>query len=159
MSTQATYIDPTTERTFPLDTPLWRSPDGNALMISELSGITEVEIEREERSLWRYQKALPVNIERPVTLGEGLTPLLARDTPSGKLYFKLEWFSPTGSFKDHQPAVSKQLRVLRESGLAAVRVDAQRRIYSLNADGLREVDDWMAPFRAFWEERLDSMED
>ena len=58
----------------------------------------------------------------------------------------------------NQPAVSKQLRVLRESGLATVRVDAQRRIYSLNPDGLREVDDWLAPFRAFWEERLDAME-
>lgn len=58
----------------------------------------------------------------------------------------------------NQPAVSKQLRVLRESGLATVRVDAQRRIYSLNPDGLREVDDWLAPFRAFWDERLDAME-
>jgi len=58
----------------------------------------------------------------------------------------------------NQPAVSKQLRVLRESGLATARVDAQRRIYSLNPDGLREVDDWLAPFRAFWEERLDAME-
>ena len=58
----------------------------------------------------------------------------------------------------NQPAVSKQLRVLRESGLATVRVDAQRRIYRLNPDGLREVDDWLAPFRAFWEERLDAME-
>jgi DNA-binding transcriptional ArsR family regulator len=58
----------------------------------------------------------------------------------------------------NQPAVSKQLRVLRETGLATVRADAQRRIYRLNADGLREVDDWLAPFRAFWEERLDAME-
>ena len=37
--------------------------------------------------------------------------------------------------KMSQPAVSKQLRVLRESGLATVRVDAQRRIYRLNPDG------------------------
>ena len=58
----------------------------------------------------------------------------------------------------NQPAVSKQLRVLRESGLATVRVDGQRRIYRLNPDGLRDVDDWLAPFRAFWEERLDEME-
>ena len=58
----------------------------------------------------------------------------------------------------NQPAVSKQLRVLRESGLASVRVDAQRRIYRLNPDGLREVDAWLAPFREFWEERLDEME-
>lgn len=60
--------------------------------------------------------------------------------------------------KMSQPAVSKQLRVLREAGLASVRVDAQRRIYRLNAEGLRDVDEWLAPYRAFWEERLDAME-
>ena len=58
----------------------------------------------------------------------------------------------------NQPAVSKQLRVLRESGLASVRIDGQRRIYRLNPERLREVDDWLAPFRAFWEDRLDEME-
>ena len=46
-----------------------------------------------------------------------------------------------------QPAVSKQLRVLREAGLASVRVDAQRRIYRLHPEGLREVDAWLAPYR------------
>ena len=58
----------------------------------------------------------------------------------------------------NQPAVSKQLRVLREAGLATVRVDAQRRIYRLNPEGLKEIDAWLAPFRAFWEGRLDAME-
>ena len=57
-----------------------------------------------------------------------------------------------------QPAVSKQLRVLREAGLASVRVDAQRRFYNLNPDGLREIDEWLAPYRVFWEDRLDAME-
>ena len=60
--------------------------------------------------------------------------------------------------KMSQPAVSKQLRVLREAGLASARIDAQRRIYRLDAGGLREVDEWLAPFRAFWNERLDEME-
>ncbi len=60
--------------------------------------------------------------------------------------------------KMNQPAVSKQLRVLREAGLATVRVDAQRRIYRLDAAGLREVDEWLAPYRDFWNERLDAME-
>ncbi len=57
-----------------------------------------------------------------------------------------------------QPAVSKQLRVLREAGLASVRADAQRRIYRLEPRGLEEVDEWLAPFRAFWEDRLGAME-
>ena len=58
-----------------------------------------------------------------------------------------------------QPAVSKQLRVLREAGLASVRAEAQRRIYRLDPGGLREVDEWLAPFRALWEQRLDAMEE
>lgn len=57
-----------------------------------------------------------------------------------------------------QPAVSKQLRVLRDAGLAAVRRDGQRRIYRLHAERLKEVDAWLAPFRAYWEPRLDAME-
>ena len=60
--------------------------------------------------------------------------------------------------KMSQPAVSKQLRVLREAGLASVRADAQRRIYRLVPEGLKEVDEWLAPYRGFWEERLDAME-
>jgi DNA-binding transcriptional ArsR family regulator len=58
-----------------------------------------------------------------------------------------------------QPAISKQLRVLREAGLATVRVDRQRRIYRLEPGPLREIDEWMAPYRAYWEERLDELEE
>ena len=58
-----------------------------------------------------------------------------------------------------QPAVSKHLRVLRDAGLASVRKDAQRRIYRLNAEGLRELDEWLAPFRASWGARLEALED
>ena len=58
-----------------------------------------------------------------------------------------------------QPAVSKHLRVLREAGFASVRRDAQRRIYRLNPERLRELDEWLEPFRASWEERLDALED
>ena len=42
-----------------------------------------------------------------------------------------------------QPAVSRHLRVLRESGLVDVRVNAQRRIYTLRPDQLRELDQWL----------------
>jgi DNA-binding transcriptional ArsR family regulator len=57
-----------------------------------------------------------------------------------------------------QPTVSKHLKVLREAGLATVRVDAQRRFYSLNPQGLKDIDTWLAPYRAFWQKRLDAME-
>jgi DNA-binding transcriptional ArsR family regulator len=57
-----------------------------------------------------------------------------------------------------QPGVSKHLRVLREAGLVEVRVDAQRRLYRLRADPLREIDAWLAPYRAAWADRLDILE-
>ncbi len=60
--------------------------------------------------------------------------------------------------KMSQPAVSKHLRVLRESGLAEVRREGQKRIYRLDAEPLKELDEWLTPFRAFWEPRLDAME-
>ena len=46
--------------------------------------------------------------------------------------------------------MSKHLRVLREAGLVTVRVDAQRRRYRLRLDPLRELDDWLAPYRRLW---------
>jgi DNA-binding transcriptional ArsR family regulator len=57
-----------------------------------------------------------------------------------------------------QPGVSKHLRVLRECGLVDVRVDAQRRMYRLQPEPLREIDDWLEPYRAAWRDRLDTLE-
>jgi DNA-binding transcriptional ArsR family regulator len=57
-----------------------------------------------------------------------------------------------------QPAVSKHLRVLREAGLVDVRVDAQRRFYRLDPDPLRELDEWLAPYRRLWNDSLNALQ-
>jgi DNA-binding transcriptional ArsR family regulator len=57
-----------------------------------------------------------------------------------------------------QPAVSKHLRVLREAGLVDVRADAQRRLYRLRPEPLREIDEWLTPYRIAWRDRLDALE-
>lgn len=57
-----------------------------------------------------------------------------------------------------QPAVSKHLKVLRGARLVDVRVDAQRRVYRLEPEPLRAVEDWLAPYRAMWESSLDALE-
>jgi DNA-binding transcriptional ArsR family regulator len=57
-----------------------------------------------------------------------------------------------------QPAVSKHLKVLREAGLVASRTDAQRRIYRVRAEPLREVDEWLAPYRRQWADHLTALE-
>jgi len=57
-----------------------------------------------------------------------------------------------------QPTVSKHLRVLRDAGFVESTVDAQRRVYRLRPESLQELDDWLAPFRKFWSERVDALE-
>ena len=56
-----------------------------------------------------------------------------------------------------RPGVSRHLRVLREAGLVDVRQDAQRRIYSLRAEPLAQVDRWLADYRDLWTQRLDAL--
>ena len=57
-----------------------------------------------------------------------------------------------------QTSVSKHLRVLREAGFVAARVEAQRRVYRLRPEPLMEVDAWLAPFRRFWTAHVDKLE-
>lgn len=53
-----------------------------------------------------------------------------------------------------QPAVSQHLKVLREAGFVTVRPEGTRRLYAVRAEPLRQVDDWLVPFRHFWEPRF-----
>jgi DNA-binding transcriptional ArsR family regulator len=57
-----------------------------------------------------------------------------------------------------QPSVSKHLRVLREAGLVDTRIDAQRRVYRLRLEPLREIDVWLTPYRQLWRHSLDRLE-
>jgi DNA-binding transcriptional ArsR family regulator len=56
-----------------------------------------------------------------------------------------------------QPAVSQHLRVLRENGFATVRASGARRLYAVDAAPLLEVDEWLQPYRRFWNQRLDAL--
>ena len=57
-----------------------------------------------------------------------------------------------------QPGVSKHLKVLRDAGLVVVRAEGKRRLYALSPEPLAEVDQWLEPYRAFWNGRLDALE-
>jgi len=57
-----------------------------------------------------------------------------------------------------QPTVSKHLRVLREAGFVESTVDAQRRLYRVKPEPLREIEAWLAPFRRFWSAHMDALE-
>jgi DNA-binding transcriptional ArsR family regulator len=62
-------------------------------------------------------------------------------------------------FKMSQPAVSKHLKVLERAGLIARGREAQWRPCKLEAGPLREVNDWLAHYRRFWEQSLDRLDD
>ena len=57
-----------------------------------------------------------------------------------------------------QPVVSKHLKILREAGLVRVRPEGQRRLYSLRAEPLKGLDEWLEPYREYWTSRLDALE-
>lgn len=122
MTNAPAFIDPTTEQTYPLSEPLWRAPNGNPLLITELPGITRAAIDVRNRSIWRYAKSLPVQIQNPISLGEGCTPLINSEIDGQDFHFKLEWFSPTGSFKDRGASVL--ISYLRQLGIVEIVEDS-----------------------------------
>jgi DNA-binding transcriptional ArsR family regulator len=61
-------------------------------------------------------------------------------------------------FAISRPAVSRHLRMLRETGLVEARGDAQRQLYSLRRDGVDEIGEWVDTLRAFWSQRLDALD-
>ncbi|HSJ19038.1 MAG TPA: metalloregulator ArsR/SmtB family transcription factor [Nocardioidaceae bacterium] len=56
------------------------------------------------------------------------------------------------------PAISRHLKVLEQAGLITRSRSAQWRSSSLQADTLREVLDWVEPYRELWDARLDRLD-
>jgi DNA-binding transcriptional ArsR family regulator len=57
-----------------------------------------------------------------------------------------------------QPTISKHLKVLRDFGAVAVRIDGPRRRYQLTSNPLDDVAAWLEPYRQRWADSLDALE-
>ena len=57
------------------------------------------------------------------------------------------------------PAVSKHLKVLQRAGLIARSREAQWRPCRLEAAPLKDAAEWIEPYRRFWEESFDRLDD
>lgn len=57
-----------------------------------------------------------------------------------------------------QPMVSKHLAVLKQVGLVSERREGRQRMYRVNAENLRPIYDWVAPFERIWNERFDRLD-
>jgi DNA-binding transcriptional ArsR family regulator len=60
------------------------------------------------------------------------------------------------SFKP--PTISQHLQVLKQAKLVRVRAEAQKRIYAVDDEGLRELEAWLNQQRIHWSKNLDDLE-
>jgi threonine synthase len=100
----------------PLQTKRWRCACGEPFLLEGVPPFRRDAVRPGERGLWRYRDLLPALDAEPVTspergrdtvvtMGEGGTPLLLEEWAGLRVGFKLEFISPTGSFKDRGTAV------------------------------------------------------
>lgn len=62
-------------------------------------------------------------------------------------------------FDMSMPAITKHLKVLEGAGLISRGREAQWRPCRLEGEGLKQVADWIEPYRQIWEERFDRLDD
>ena len=59
----------------------------------------------------------------------------------------------------NQPMVSKHLGVLKQVGLVRERRAGRQRLYRVDAERLKPIYDWVAPFERYWSERYDQLDE
>jgi len=61
------------------------------------------------------------------------------------------------AFSQSRPAISKHLRILREARVVAEQRIGRARLYRLEPEQLREIADWILPYRTFWQHSLGNL--
>lgn len=92
---------------YPLNTRAWVCEScGGLLELAVAPAFDAAQIARDDATLWRYRAFLPLpESATPISMGEGWTPLLPVQYGAHKIYYKLDFLNPTGSFKDRGAAV------------------------------------------------------
>jgi threonine synthase len=117
------YICAASSKRFAADEPLSRCPHCLGHLNLDLGpGLRPEQIDTATRSLWRYRRALRPTAAPTVTLGEGWTPLVGGQWDGNPVLWKLEYISPSGSFKDRGIAV--MLNYLLACGIRSVGEDS-----------------------------------
>lgn len=102
---------------------LWRcTACGGPLELTGLPSFTPAAIDASKHSVWRYRALLPPMDEAGVSMGEGWTPLIEATLFGRSVLCKLEYLSPTGSYKDRGVAV--MVAALKSRGVTEVMNDS-----------------------------------
>jgi DNA-binding transcriptional ArsR family regulator len=62
------------------------------------------------------------------------------------------------NYKISRPAISKHIKVLTECGLIEIKREGRERYCTARLEQLSEVNEWIAQYKQFWENKLDSLE-
>ena len=85
---------------------VWQCECGGILSIEGTDLLTRGDVLKDERSLWRYHKALPIKLNDTATkFGEGCTPLVPVKIEDRTIHIKLDSIMPSGSFKDRGASI------------------------------------------------------
>lgn len=103
--------------------PRWRCECGGYLLLETASMFRRDALGERPHTIWRYREALGID-ERStaVSLGEGMTPLLAERLDRSDVLVKVDYLCPTGSYKDRGSSV--MITKLKEWGVAQIIEDS-----------------------------------
>jgi threonine synthase len=97
----------------------WRCNCGGAWEPVEQTGFDPALIDASDYTVWRYRRLLDLDFETPkVRLGVGWTPLLPMDFDGREILLKLDYLTPTSSFKDRGTTV--MINILAHQGVGHV---------------------------------------
>jgi len=117
------YICNACGRKYSLDEIVWSCSCGNYLIMKTEGVLKKGDIINDRFSLWRYEKALPIKLEKStVNLYEGFTPLAEVNWQGKQTYFKVDYLMPSGSFKDRGTAV--MINYLKKLGVEKIVEDS-----------------------------------
>jgi threonine synthase len=90
----------------------WRCECGGAWEFEIPDDFDSSLIDKTDTSIWRYRKLFALEFENPyVCLGAGWTPLLPANIENPNVLLKLDYLSPTSSFKDRGTSVMINIMV------------------------------------------------
>jgi threonine synthase len=108
---------------YPVDQPRWRCDCGGYLLIESVGMFRRDSISGRTPTMWRYREALSIaEGTTAVSLGEGMTPLVEGRLGGHSVSLKVDYLSPTGSYKDRGSSV--MITKLKEWGVPHIVEDS-----------------------------------
>ncbi|UOD35195.1 threonine synthase [Deferribacteraceae bacterium V6Fe1] len=109
--------------TYDINDKRWKCDCGSFLNIKSEIRFDLALIDKKISGLWRYRRFIPIfKDETVVTFGEGFTPIVQDEIYGRKVYFKMDYLFPSGSYKDRGSTVL--LSKIKELGIDSVVEDS-----------------------------------